>query len=168
MRNTLLAGIVTALALLPARAFAEGFTISYWCGPPASFLTPERFAEVKEANFTLAFPPCGSMTVQQNRQMLDYCQKVGLKALVMDGRMVHRISGNANAKRDLDAMIKDYADHPALFGYHIVDEPGAGAFEGLGEVVAYLKEKDPKHPGFINLLPTYARDFNLLGTKTYE
>jgi hypothetical protein len=168
MRNTLLAGLVALVALLPARAFAEGFTISYWCGPPASFLTAERFAEVKEANFTLAFPTCGSMTVEQNRKMLDYCQSVGLKALIMDGRMVHTISGNANAKRDLDAMIKDYADHPALFGYHIVDEPGAGAFEGLAEVIAYLKEKDPKHPGFINLLPTYARDFNALGTKTYE
>jgi hypothetical protein len=166
MRNTFLVCVI--VALFAPRAFAEGFSISYWCGPPASFLTSERFAEVKEANFTLAFPPCGSMTVEQNRKMLDYCQSVGLKALVMDGRMVYSISGNPNAKRDLDSMIKDYADHPALFGYHIVDEPGAGAFAGLAEVVAYLKEKDPKHPGFINLLPTYARDFNVLGTKTYE
>ena len=51
----------------------EEFTISYWCGPPAKFLTAERFAEVKEANFTLAFPPCGGLTVEQNRKMLDYC-----------------------------------------------------------------------------------------------
>ena len=28
--------------------------------------------------------------------------------------------------------------------------------------MAYLKEKDPAHPGYINLLPTYARDHDML------
>jgi hypothetical protein len=35
-------------------------------------------------------------------------------------------------------------------------------------VVAYLKEKDPKHPGLINILPTYGRFPNVLQTATYE
>lgn len=147
----------------------ESFTISYWCGPPAAFLTPERFAEVKEANFTLAFPSCGGMTVEQNRKMLDYCQENGLQAMIADSRMVVSIDGSAEKRKALDAIVADYSDHPALLGYHIVDEPGAAAFPGLGEVVAHLKEKDPRHPGFINLLPTYARDNpGMLGTATYE
>jgi len=33
--------------------------------------------------------------------------------------------------------------------------------------VAYLKEKDPQHPAFINLLPNYC-PLPALGTKTYE
>jgi hypothetical protein len=54
-------------------------------------------------------------------------------------------------------------------GYHIVDEPSAVAFDGLAEVNAYLKQHDPKHPGFINLYPTYARNFpGALGAATYE
>ncbi len=168
MHRAILYCLVAGLGLLASRAFGEDFITSYWCGPPAEFLSQDRFAEVKEANFTVAFPPCGGMTVEQNRTMLDYCQQVGLKAVVTDGRMVHAISGDPKAKEQLDAIIKDYSGHPALYAYHIVDEPGAGAFPGLAEVVAYLKEKDPKHPGFINLLPTYGRDFNVLGTKTYE
>ena len=71
------------------------------------------------------------------------------------------------AKPAIDAIIKDYSSSPALCGYFITDEPGAGQFIGLGQVVAYLKEKDPSHIGFINLLPTYARAFNAIST-TYE
>jgi hypothetical protein len=144
------------------------FTISYWCGPPAKFNTLQRYQEVKDAGFTVAFPPCGAMTVEQNKQMLQFCQQVGLKAMVQDSRMVLAIGGSADAKAKLEQIVKDYSDSPALLGYFITDEPGAGAFAGLGEVVAYLKKIDPKHPGFINLLPTYGRDFNALGTKTYE
>jgi hypothetical protein len=144
------------------------FVISYWFGPPPKFTTLDRYQEIKDANFTLAFPAGGGMTVEQNRKMLDHCQSVGMKAVIMDSRMVYSIDNDPKKKAALDAIIKDYSDHPALFGYYVVDEPGAGAFKGLGDVVAYLKEKDPKHPGYINLLPTYGRDFNVLGTKTYE
>src|SRR5687767_1787322 len=83
--------ILFSVCTSAVRADDPEFVISYWCGPPANFLTPERFQEVKEANFTLAFPPCGGLTVEQNRKMLDYCQQAGLKAMVMDGRMVHSI-----------------------------------------------------------------------------
>jgi hypothetical protein len=151
----------------------DDFVISYWCNPPVRFNTLERYREIKEANFTVAMRAGGQgYTAEQNRQMLDYCQQVGLKAIVADGRIPFAIGGNADAARAakaaIDAAVKDYADHPALLAYYIVDEPGAGAFPGLGEVVGYLKEKDPKHPGYINLLPTYGRDFNVLGTKTYD
>ena len=155
--------------LCGSSAFAEDhFVTSYWCGPPAKFTTSERYKEIKEANFTVAMGTCSGLNVEQNLQMLDFCRDNGLKAIVSDSRMVLSIGGNAANKASLDGIIKDYAAHPALFGYYVVDEPGAGAFPGLGEVVGYLREKDPAHIGYINLLPTYGRDFNALGTKTYE
>src|SRR6185295_4251792 len=36
----------------------------------------------------------------------------------------------------------------------------------LGEVVAYLRERDPKHVTFINLLPNYAPEWAI--GKTYD
>jgi hypothetical protein len=57
--------------------------------------------------------------------------------------------------------------HPALAGYSITDEPGAGAFPGLSEVTAYLREKDPAHPAYINLFPNYANAAQM-GVPTYE
>ncbi|HEX8523889.1 MAG TPA: hypothetical protein VF669_16665 [Tepidisphaeraceae bacterium] len=159
---------LSLLLITPVFAADPDFVTSYWFGPPPQYTTLERYKEIKEANFTVALPSGGGMTVEQNRKMLDHCQAVGLKAIIWDSRIAVAINNDPKIKASLDAMIKDYKDHPALFGYFIADEPGAGAFPGLGEVVAYLKEKDPTHPGYINLLPTYARDFNALGTKTYE
>jgi hypothetical protein len=145
------------------------FVLSYWSGPPAAFTTLQRYREVKEANFTVAFPADGGLSIEQNKKLLDFCQQVGLKAVISDGRMCQAIGGSEPRKNGLDAIIADYGSHPALFGYHIVDEPSAAAFDGLAEVNAYLKEKDPRHPGFVNLFPTYARDFpGALGAASYE
>src|SRR4029079_17670583 len=103
------------------------------------------------------------------------CQKLGMKAIIHDNRMVASIEGSADRKKALDEMVRDYKDHPALLAYSITDEPAAGAFDGLGEVVAYLKQIDPKPPGYINLLTTLARQipgagskYSYLGTATYE
>jgi hypothetical protein len=139
---------------------------SYWCGPPAKFNTLDRYQQIKDAGFTLAFPSCGGYTVEQNKQMLESCRQVGLKAMISDGRMAYAVNNDAATKAKFDAMIADYSKYPALFGYFIADEPAAGAFPGLAQVISYLREKDPQHVSFVNLLPTYAGA--AVGTKTYE
>lgn len=147
----------------------DEFILSYWSGPPAAFNTLDRYQEIKEANFNVAFPADNGLSVEGNQKMLDFCQQLGLKAIVSDRRMCYSIGGSAMRKKDLDGIIADYGHYPGLLGYHILDEPSAAAFDGLAEVNAYLKEKDPKHPGFINLFPTYARHFpGALGAATYE
>ncbi|HZZ42907.1 MAG TPA: hypothetical protein VFE58_08205 [Tepidisphaeraceae bacterium] len=165
-----------AVLALPTLAFAadappaswqpDVFPVTYWCGPPAKFTTLERYKEIKDANFSYAFPIFGPATVEDNLKQLDYCQQVGLKAFIYDSRMSTSLS--EPVKKGIDGMIKDYADKPALAGYFIADEPGPGGFPGLATVVKYLHEKDPAHPGFINLLPTYARGAGVFGKLTYE
>lgn len=132
------------------------FVVSFWCGPPERFTTIERYREIQDAGFTHVLPPCAATTPALNQRILDLCRQVGLKAFIADGRMPYRITGEPDARARLDAIVHDYGSHPALAGYHIVDEPGAPAFPGLAEVVAYLREKDPAHPGYINLFPNYA------------
>lgn len=152
----------------PAPWEPEQFPISYWCGPPAKFNTLERYQEIKDANFTYAFPIFPSGTVEETKRQLDYCQQVGLKAFIYDRRMSTNFS--ESLKKGLDGIIADYGSHPALAGYFITDEPWGGAFPSLGKITEYLREKDPKHPGYINLLPTYVRGVNAaaLGYPTYE
>ena len=123
----------------------DEFTISYWSGPPANFNTGERYREVADANFTLALPADNGLTVADNKKMLDFCKAVGLKAIIHDGRIPREFANPVEAKKAIDAVVADYANHPALLGYSITDEPNAAAFDGLGQVVAYLKEKDPRH-----------------------
>src|SRR5688500_4435455 len=178
MQRTLVALVSVVLSSLAAFARAddddksdytyEDFVTSYWCGPPAEFTTFERYKEIKNANFTVAFPIYPSATVAQYRSMLDYCQQLGMKAVIADGRMQQAIGESADAKRAIDSMVADFGRHPALLAYHVVDEPGPGAFPGLGEVVAYLKERDPAHPGYVNLLPSWAAELGVFGADTYE
>lgn len=143
------------------------FPISFWCGPPDSFITVERYKEVSQAGFNYLMPPCeGRATVERNYKILDTARETGLKAFISDERMPLSITGVADAKSRLDAIVRDYAKHTALAGYFLTDEPGEAAFPGLGEVVAYLREIDPKHPAYINLFPNYA-SAEQLGVPTY-
>lgn len=143
------------------------FPISFWCAPPAEYISLERYQQVKQAGFNYLMPPCDPTTVTTNLKILDLAQASGLKVFVSDPRMPSSIAATPQAKENLDSIVHDYAGHPALAGYFITDEPTASAFAGLGEVVDYLRQKDPLHPGFINLLPNYATP-EQLGTPGYE
>jgi hypothetical protein len=161
-----LAASPTSAADWPAGIPIDEFPISYWCGPMPEFATLERYQEIKDAGFTFVMPMCAGASVETNRKILGFCQQVGLKAFVADGRMPLGVPDDAT-KRRIEAIIADYASHPAFLGYHLVDEPGAGAYPALAQTVAYLKEKDPAHPAFINQLPNHC-PLAALGTKTYE
>ena len=51
------------------------------------------------------------------------------------------------------ALIKD---HPALYAYHLKDEPYTSDFGWLGDLYDNIEELDPSHPCYINLLPNWA------------
>ena len=145
------------------------FPISFWCGVPVKFISLERFQEVADAGFTHAMPGLeqGAPTTEDNLRILDYCRAVGIKAFLYDRRMPHGFGPNGEGKAAIDAMVADYAKHPAFAGYWIGDEPGAGAFPALAQTFAYLAEKDPDHPAYVNLYPNYCPPHGL-GTPTYD
>jgi hypothetical protein len=144
------------------------FPISFWCGPPRKFVTVERYQQVKDAGFTFIMPDgVGGNEPELQKKILDTAQQVGLKAFVDDQRMPRAIKGNVEATKAIDAIVADYSKHPALAGYYVTDEPGVAGFAGLGEVFAYLKEKDPHHPAYTNLMPNWARPEHT-GLPTYE
>jgi hypothetical protein len=146
----------------------EAFPISFWCGPPGKYVTAERFKEIAEAGFTFAMPSCeGSLMPDENKRLLDYARAAGIKAFISDARMPHGLGADGAGKAQIDAIVADYSNHPALAGYFIGDEPGAGAFPALAQTFAYLAEKDPAHPAYANLYPNYCPPHGL-GTKTYD
>ena len=145
----------------------KDFVIGYWCGPPADTDPVEKYKEVAEANFNTCFPPCSGVTVEQNQEILEVCEQLGLKFILPDGRITSKKADDADFDATLDAVVNDYSRYPALGGYFIVDEPSAPAFPWLGAIVGRLREKDPSRLGYINLLPTYANE-GQLGAKTYE
>src|SRR4051794_19691961 len=112
--------VATVLGLSTAPTHGEPqheFVTSYWYGPPVKFTSLETYRRIKEANFNVVFPPgpiYGPVTTQQNLQILDICQQLGLKAVIYDPRMPRAISNVADAKAKIDAIVADYSKHPAL------------------------------------------------------
>jgi hypothetical protein len=125
------------------------FIITYWCPPPA---TDEALARATGEGYNLTWVSTNGLDVAARHKMRAMLQSPLLKPEVLDDP----------AKRaELDALIERVKKHPALEAYYLTDEPGAGAFPGLGKLVAYLRERDPAHLAYINLYPTYANEQQL-------
>lgn len=125
------------------------FIITFWCPPPA---TDEALARVAAEGFNLTWtPPEG----------LDIAARHHLRAMLQSGLLQPDVLNDAAKRTELDALIERVKNHPALEAYFLTDEPGAGAFAGLGRLVAYLRERDPQHLAYINLFPTYANEQQL-------
>ena len=85
-------------------------------------------------------------TIDEVMTALDNAQKAGVKAIL-----------------NCDALFSDTAnivgrmkDHPALFAYHIEDEPETSEFDMLAEAVEKIMAFDKVHPCYINLYPNWA------------
>ena len=100
---------------------------------------------------------------------LDACHAAGLKAIVSDGRSSGYDWGNvddAKARENVASLVREVGRHPALYGYYLRDEPGAGMFVGLAKVAALIRELSPGKWPYINLFPDYA-SAEQLGTTNY-
>lgn len=125
------------------------FLITFWCPPPA---TDEALAAVAAEHYNLTWVPADG---------LDMAGKYQLRAMLTDGLLKPEVLDDPDKRAQLDAMIEKVKNHPALEAYFLTDEPGAGAFPGLGRLVAYLRQRDPQHLAYINLFPTYANEAQL-------
>ena len=125
-------------------------------GPPRfEKISPAVAENLAEGGFNLMF--C------RNIEDLDIAHAHGLRGMlyVHEGKPPWRNVFDTSALDDpewlakLDALLEKVKDHPALYAYNVYDEPGAKEFPALGKIVAYVRQRDPKHMIYINLFPTY-------------
>ncbi|MFO0791409.1 MAG: hypothetical protein U0805_18260 [Pirellulales bacterium] len=88
---------------------------------------------------------------------LDTCQKLGIQAIVFDpeitpARWDQPFQADRAAKV-LPALIKKVNNHPAVYGYHLKDEPDPTQFAELAKSVAMVRELAPGKWPYINLTP---------------
>ena len=131
--------------------------------PLAAAAEPARFPlmawDYADDRATLAaMAECGITSVAfVPPKALDLCRDLGIGAVVFDERISGRdwtkpFDGDA-AVQNLPAVIKEVGNHPAVIGYHIRDEPGAGEYPELAKAVAAVKQLAPGKWPYINLLP---------------
>lgn len=106
------------------------FIISYWCGPPKSETTLERYKEIAECGFNVTFPAIdlskvwddtdvGPANDAHNLKVLDLCRQVGIKAMIFAGMPLGDWSAPTpeevlKIQKSLDAKIAKFSSHPAL------------------------------------------------------
>lgn len=126
--------------------------VSYWAGPAMTDAVAKQMADG------------GFNVVWCTESELDVAQRHGLRAQLHDALLSPATLDDPAQRDKLDALIARIRNHPALYSYYIIDEPGAAAFPQLGKLVGYLRARDPQHLAYINLFPTYANN-QQLGTQ---
>ncbi len=159
-RILFLALALISLAILPLEAAPAGafFPIMPWNEVPNDRAVIDK---IKDCGFTIA----GFVSPET----LKTCRKAGIKAIVSDPR----INGldwatldAATARQKALPAIVAVRKNPALYGYFLRDEPGAGLFPGLAIMTSLVHDAAPQKPAFINLFPNYAGP-GQLGAATY-
>ncbi|MHB9033914.1 MAG: hypothetical protein ACYC6L_12820 [Anaerolineae bacterium] len=124
---------------------------------------------IADCNFTMSgfvFP-----------QDLPACEQLGLAAIMYNEEQLTASFRWIDRTPDqIDDIIRRWVekvgDNPAIYGYYIMDEPGAQDFPNLGLAVAALNKYAPGKAAYINLFPNYATmgkpGESQLGTVTYE
>ena len=154
--------VLTPYFSLPASGGWEQkeFIITMWC-PPAA--TDENLARLVSEGFTLTNVSWNGKDVRSTKaetlKMLGNADKYKIKTLVGNGYIPLLRPEALNdpvKKAELDEFIDTVKKHPSFEGYYLKDEPGADSFADWSRMIRYLKERDPGHLVYINLLPTYA------------
>ena len=126
-----------------------------WWSIPESETSAERFLELKESGINISFTPYSK--IGELEKALNAAQKAGVKIFASCPEL----------RTEPEKTVRRIMKHPALFGYHLVDEPSAAAYKDLGKWTVPIQSIDKEHPCYINLLPNWA-PAQAFGTNTYS
>lgn len=94
-------------------------------------------------------------------ECLDLCQKKGMKVIVCDSRTRwHNLTrqGEEIFRKEAADAAADFASHPAVFGFHVGDEPCATAMDDMIKAYKIVKAAAPHLSPFVNFLPLWEED----------
>lgn len=121
--------------------------------------------------------------MDNDRPALNLFHKYNLGAIVTgvlpgwwggDGSNAGKLA-ETNPMERYEAAAASFADHPAVWGIDVGDEPSALDFPYYGKVIDYVNRAFPNQFAYLNLYPNYAsvsqnnatETVNQLGTATY-
>jgi len=125
-----------------------------WYSIPAGETTVARYQEMKDAGITYSFS--GLPNAESVQKALDVAAQTGIKIVMSCPEL----------RSDPEKTVRRFMNHPALAGYHLMDEPAIDKLKSLGEWGREILNIDKKHFCYVNLFPNFA-DSSQLGTKNY-
>jgi hypothetical protein len=88
-----------------------------------------------------------------SEQELDTAQRHELRGLLTNGLLTPATLGDPEQRAKLDELIARVSKHPAMYAYHLIDEPNASQFPCARTAGCLLARARPAHLAYINLFP---------------
>jgi hypothetical protein len=137
------------------------FMITYWCGPAKKDTTLERYQELADCGFNVAFAAIDNLWEkpsaeqdEHNKKMLDLCQQVGMKAFLWDGHILGKAGGhgaNPNARVPQPGMTLD--QRVEQFGVGEWGEaPTAETIPQIEKTLDGMIARYSSHPAFLGFI----------------
>jgi hypothetical protein len=139
---------VPTLEVQDARALPEEIVIFPW----DHLTTTSQLAAAYDCGFNVA----GFCSPD----LLDDVHKLGMKCFVTDPLIMIRggeTLADAEITSRVQAITARTATHPAVYGYHLLDEPKPDLFPVIQKWVAAFHERAPDRVAYTNLLPNYSK-----------
>lgn len=148
--------LITGYANAQERLKSDGeIPILAWYSIPASETSAARYQEMNDAGITYSLSFFSDLDEVQ--KALDVAARVGVKLVVSCPEL----------KSDPEKTVKRFLHHPAVAGYHLMDEPNIRLFPELADWAKKIQSVDNTHFCYVNLFPNFA-DSVQLGTKSYK
>jgi hypothetical protein len=129
------------------RVRAEDFPIFPWDQLGSN---QARYDEARDCGFNV-----GGFVAPEN---LDLAQKAGLKAFVVDPAIKIRENlslSDADITSNVRSAIARVGSHPAVLGYHLIDEPAGKLLPTVANWVNAFNAEAPDTIAFVNLFPWF-------------
>lgn len=134
------------------------FSFGFWNYPAASSTALSSVEDWAELGMNLTLSPNydANCTKQHFLALLDKAHEHNIRLILNDPRATwHRLTnvGEAAYREGFLAMLADFGHHPAVWGYHVGDEPHTPTLDDALRACAIGKELAPDLKAFLNLLP---------------
>ena len=135
------------------------YKISMWNYVDAGVMDAERAVrDWKDAgiNLPMSFEYKPGDDKSYMLRLLYLCHKEGMRVIVCDARTrfsAYEKNGETAFTAGVREAIADFGGHPATFGFHIGDEPGAKNWEAAVSAFTVVNRLAPSLTHFINLFP---------------
>lgn len=153
------------------------FPIGFWSytnlAEHARYMDEAEVQEWADAGFTVTMSPTfdagDEEQVAHMRRLLDWAEGRGMKLIVEDPRTFGPRTNELPVDQEerIAAAVAAFADHPAVFGFHIGDEPGTENGAAYFETYRRVKQAAPELHPFMNLLPWYEGVTERVGYETW-
>lgn len=133
------------------RIDAAEFAIFPWDTPKG---TKESYEELRECGF--------NMSGFTRPESLDAAHAAGLKSWVANPKIIQVRGGEGLSDEEVlkrvQSIVQPTRDHPAVIGYHVVDEPPNALFPQVARWVNAFHDQAPDKIAFVNLFPNYSQN----------